>query len=106
MSASPAAASRVGSQSCPLTILLDTDPGLTLPGQRIMAGTRNAPSHAVFFSLRNGVIALSGQVFMWRPLSGKNVRSKSGGSIRMELTRGSDRVWGEREHGRLLGGAA
>lgn len=82
MSASPAAASRVGGQSRTLTISLDTDPGLILPGQRIMAGTRIAPSQSVFFSLRNGVIAPSGQVFMWRLLSvvfmGKNVRSKSG----------------------------
>ena len=39
------------------------------PGQRIMHGTRNAPSQLVFFSLRNGVIAPSGQVFMCGPLS-------------------------------------
>ena len=69
MSGSPAAARNVGSQSCPLTISLDTEPGLILPGQRIMHGTRNAPSQLVFFSLRNGVIAPSGQEFMCGPLS-------------------------------------
>ena len=38
------------------------------PGQR-HAGTRKAPSQLEFFSLRNGVIPASGQVFMWGPLS-------------------------------------
>ena len=57
MSASPAAASSVGNQSSPETISLDTSPGLMRPGQRIIAGTRNAPSQLVFFSLRNGVVA-------------------------------------------------
>ena len=69
MSGSPAAASSVGSQSSPLTISLETEPGLILPGQRIMHGTRNAPSQLVFFSLRNGVMPPSGQVFMCGPLS-------------------------------------
>jgi hypothetical protein len=39
------------------------------PGQRTIAGTRNAPSQFVFFSDRKGVIAPSGQVFMCGPLS-------------------------------------
>ena len=69
MSGSPAAARNVGSQSCPLTISFETLPGLILPGQRIMHGTRKAPSQLVFFSLRNGVMAPSGQVFMCGPLS-------------------------------------
>ena len=69
MSGSPTAARNVGSQSWPLTISFDTLPGLIFPGQRIMHGTRNAPSQLVFFSLRNGVIAPSGQVFMCGPLS-------------------------------------
>ena len=33
------------------------------------AGTRKAPSQLVFFSLRNGVMPPSGQVFMCGPLS-------------------------------------
>jgi hypothetical protein len=32
------------------------------PGQRTIAGTRKAPSQLVSFSLRNGVVAASGQV--------------------------------------------
>ena len=44
-------------------------PAGILPGQRTSSGTRNAPSQLVFFSLRNGVIAPSGQVFMCGPLS-------------------------------------
>ena len=40
----PAAAENVGSQSSPEKISLLTVPGLTLPGQRMMAGTRNPPS--------------------------------------------------------------
>ena len=59
----------MGSQSRWLTISLDTVPGLILPGQRIMAGTRKAPSQLEFFSLRNGVMAPSGQEFMCGPLS-------------------------------------
>ena len=39
------------------------------PGQRIISGTRNAPSQFVFFSLRNGVMPPSGHVFMCGPLS-------------------------------------
>jgi hypothetical protein len=37
---------------------------LDRPGQRIIAGTRNAPSQLVFFSLRNGVMPPSGHEFM------------------------------------------
>src|SRR5215469_10733060 len=40
-----------------------------LPGQRTRQGTRKAPSQFVFFSLRNGVIAPSGQVNIFGPLS-------------------------------------
>ena len=69
MSGSPAIARNVGSQSWCWTISLDTLPAAILPGQRTAIGTRNAPSQLVFFSLRNGVIAPSGQVFMCGPLS-------------------------------------
>ena len=69
MSGSPAAARNVGSQSWCCTISLETTPAGILPGQRTSSGTRNAPSQFVFFSLRNGVIAPSGQVFMCGPLS-------------------------------------
>ena len=44
-------------------------PGLIWPGQRIIAGTRNAPSQLVSFSLRNGVVAASGQENWLGPLS-------------------------------------
>jgi hypothetical protein len=47
----------------------ETCPGWIRLGQRIMHGTLNAPSQLVFFSLRKGVIAPSGQVFMCGPLS-------------------------------------
>ena len=50
-------------------ISLDTTPAGIRPGQRITCGTRKAPSQFVFFSLRNGVIAPSGQLFMCGPLS-------------------------------------
>ena len=40
------------------------------PGQRTISGTRNAPSQLVFFSLRNGVIAPSGQRVHVRPVVG------------------------------------
>ena len=69
MSGSPAAARKVGSQSWCWTISLETTPAGILPGQRIISGTRNAPSQFVFFSLRNGVMPPSGQVFMCGPLS-------------------------------------
>ena len=68
-SVSPAAASSVGNQSSPETISLDDVPGSMCPGQRISAGTRNAPSQLVFFSLRNGVVPASGQEFWCGPLS-------------------------------------
>jgi hypothetical protein len=44
-------------------ISLDTLRAVILPGQPITWGTRNAPSQLVFFSLRNGVVAPSGQEF-------------------------------------------
>ena len=68
-SVSPAAASSVGNQSRPENISLETSPGLILPGQRTIAGTRKAPSQFVSFSLRNGVVAASGQVNWLGPLS-------------------------------------
>src|SRR5262245_29495074 len=49
MSGSPAAAIKVGSQSRPLTISFETQPAWMRPGQRIMHGTRNAPSQLVYF---------------------------------------------------------
>ena len=39
---------------------LETLPALIFPGQRIISGTRKAPSQLVFFSLRNGVVPASG----------------------------------------------
>jgi hypothetical protein len=65
----PAIARNVGSQSWYWTISLETLPALILPGQRTSSGTRNAPSQLVFFSLRNGVMPPSGQVFRCGPLS-------------------------------------
>ena len=44
-------------------ISLDILRAVILPGQPITWGTRNAPSQLVFFSLRNGVVAPSGQEF-------------------------------------------
>ena len=38
-------------------------------GKGTNSGTRNAPSQLVFFSLRNGVVAPSGQVLTCGPLS-------------------------------------
>ena len=69
MSVSPAAASSVGNQSRPEKMPLISVPGSMWPGQRITAGTRKAPSQLVFFSLRNGVVPASGQVFWCGPLS-------------------------------------
>ena len=69
MSGSPAAARNVGSQSWCWTISFETTPAGIRPGQRIICGTRKAPSQFVFFSLRNGVMPPSGQVFMCGPLS-------------------------------------
>ena len=69
MSGSPAAARNVGSQSWCWTISLETTPARSSRASARSAGTRNAPSQFVFFSLRNGVIAPSGHVFMCGPLS-------------------------------------
>ena len=69
MSGSPAAATNVGSQSWCWMISFDTTPAGILPGHRTISGTRKAPSQLVFFSLRNGVMPPSGQVFMCGPLS-------------------------------------
>ncbi|MNF95069.1 hypothetical protein D3C84_778060 [compost metagenome] len=69
MSGTPAAASRVGSQSMWWRIWLETTPAGTWFGQRTMAGTRQPPSQLVFFSPRNGVCPASGQLFMCGPLS-------------------------------------
>ena len=69
MSGSPATASSVGSMSWWLKTSLETVPGLTWPGQRIMHGTRQPPSQFVFFSPRNGVVPPSGQVQTSAPLS-------------------------------------
>ena len=69
MSGSPAAARNVGNQSWCWTISLDTTPAAILSGQRIISGTRNAPSQFVAFSLRNGVVAPSGQLLACGPLS-------------------------------------
>jgi hypothetical protein len=48
---------------------VDTDPAWMCPGHRTIAGTRNAPSQLVSFSLRNGVVAASGQLNWLGPLS-------------------------------------
>jgi hypothetical protein len=69
MSASPATARSVGSMSRWLQMSFTTTPAGILPGQRMTHGTRNAPSQFEFFSLRNGVILASGQLFMCGPLS-------------------------------------
>ena len=69
MSGSPAAASSVGSQSSPAKMSVKTVPGLTVPGQRTSAGTRQPPSQLVFFSPRNGVVPASGNRQTIGPLS-------------------------------------
>ena len=69
MSGSPAAASSVGSQSWCWMMSLEPLPALIFPGQRIISGTRNAPSQLVSFSLRNGVVPASGQLLRCGPLS-------------------------------------
>ena len=48
---------------------MESLPASILPGQRTSIGMRKAPSQLVFFSLRNGVMPPSGQVFMCGPLS-------------------------------------
>jgi hypothetical protein len=63
------AASRVGAQSRCDMISFETERGSSLPGQRTIWGTRNAPSQPVFFSLRNFVVPASGQELRCRPLS-------------------------------------
>src|SRR5690242_4353093 len=68
MSGSPAAARKVGSQSWCWMMSLQTTPAGILPGQRISSGIRKTPSHLVSFSLRNGVIPASGQLFICGPL--------------------------------------
>jgi hypothetical protein len=50
-------------------ISIEMLPGLILPGHRTIAGTRKAPSQLVFFSLRDGVVAASGQLLACGPLS-------------------------------------
>ncbi len=69
MSGSPAAANSVGNQSWCWMMSLDTIPALIFPGQRIISGTRKAPSQLVSFSLRNGVVPASGQLLRCGPLS-------------------------------------
>ena len=49
--------------------LVRDDARRDVSGPADICGTRNAPSQFVFFSLRNGVMAPSGQVFMCGPLS-------------------------------------
>ena len=65
----PATERKVGSQSWCWTMSFETTPAGTCPGQRMSSGTRNAPSQLVSFSLRNGVVAPSGQVLACGPLS-------------------------------------
>ncbi len=68
-SGTPAAASSVGIQSIAENIPFSIAPGLTFPGQRIIAGTRKPPSHVVPLNPRNGIIPPSGQVKVSAPLS-------------------------------------
>ena len=65
----PAAATSVGSQSSPEKMPFSTVPGLILPGQRAMHGTRKPPSNTVPLVARNGVMPPSGQVNTSAPLS-------------------------------------
>ena len=65
----PAAAASVGSQSRPEKMPFSTVPGLTLPGQRMIAGTRKPPSNTVPLVPLNGVMPPSGQVKTSAPLS-------------------------------------
>ena len=69
MFGSPAAATKVGNQSRPDMMLLSILPAGTLPGQRIIAGTRKPPSRAVPLPPANGVWPPSGQVKFSVPLS-------------------------------------
>jgi hypothetical protein len=54
-----------------LQMSFTTTPAGILPGQRMTHGTRNAPSQFEFFSLRNGVIPASGQLFNVRTVVGR-----------------------------------
>ena len=65
----PAAATRVGNQSRPEMMPFSTLPAGTLPGQRIIAGTRKPPSMTVPLDCANGVCPPSGQVKTSVPLS-------------------------------------
>ena len=65
----PAAATRVGNQSRPEKMPFSTVPGLILPGQRAMHGTRKPPSMTVPLVALNGVMPPSGQVNTSAPLS-------------------------------------
>ena len=65
----PAAASSVGNQSRPEKMPFSTVPGLILPGQRAMHGTRKPPSKTVPLVALNGVMPPSGQVNTSAPLS-------------------------------------
>ena len=65
----PAAATKVGNQSRPETMPFSTLPAGTLPGQRMIAGTRKPPSITVPLPPANGVWPPSGQVKFSVPLS-------------------------------------
>src|SRR6516162_2930712 len=65
----PAAATKVGSQSNPEKIPFCTVSAGTLPGHRIIAGTRKPPSSTVPFDCANGVWPPSGHVKTSVPLS-------------------------------------
>ena len=65
----PAAATKVGNQSRPDMMPFSTLPAGTLPGQRMMAGTRKPPSRAVPLPPAKGVCPPSGQVKFSAPLS-------------------------------------
>src|SRR6266581_3017809 len=69
MFGSPAAARKVGNQSSPEMMPFSTLPAGTLPGQRIIAGTRKPPSKTVPLLWANGVCPPSGQVKTSVPLS-------------------------------------
>src|SRR6516165_6392340 len=70
----PAAATKVGNQSRPDTMAFSTLPAGTLPGQRMIAGTRKPPSSAVPFPPANGVLPPSGHVKFSVPLSVEKAR--------------------------------
>src|SRR6516164_382231 len=70
----PAAATKVGNQSRPDTMAFSTLPAGTLPGQRMIIGTRKPPSSAVPFPPANGVLPPSGQVKFSAPLSVEKAR--------------------------------